>query len=125
MASRFWKAPGDGFGGRSAAGRQRSRGRRATGGAADFTGGGCRLYEGAALRGGHGRGAVRVRDFRRATTGSVEEIYEIEQKSTIERKRKPEGGGKGVGNDSDGRIRQRPPGVASGTDRIARGRGAL
>ena len=46
-------------------------------------GGGCRLYGGGAaysarerLGGvGHGRGAVRVRDFRRATTGSVEEIY--------------------------------------------------
>ena len=42
-------------------------------------GGGCRLYEGAALRVGHDRGAVRVRDFRRATMRSVEEFYENEE----------------------------------------------
>ena len=45
-------------------------------------GGGCRLYEGAALRVGHDRGAVRVRDFRRATMGSVEEFYENEKNET-------------------------------------------
>jgi len=43
-------------------------------------GGGCRLYEGAALRVGHDRGAVRVRDFRRATMRSVEEFYQNEEK---------------------------------------------
>ena len=44
--------------------------------------GGCRLYEGAALRVGHDRGAVKVRDFRRATMRSVEEFYENEKNAT-------------------------------------------
>ena len=34
-------------------------------------------------------------------------------------------GSEGRGNDSDGRIRQQPPGVALSTDRTARGRLAL
>ena len=76
--------------------------------------------------------AVRVRDFRRATTGSVEEFTKTRQCRGSWRRseaRKPGGhrtsGGRGVGNDSDGRMRQQPPGVAPSADRIARGRRAL
>ena len=50
------------------------------GGGCRLYGGGCRLYEGADLRVGHDRGAVRVRDFRRATMRSVEDFYENEKK---------------------------------------------
>ena len=101
-------------------------------------GGGCRLYGGAADS-TRGRlcawamaAAVRVRDFRRATTGSVEEFTKTRQCRGSWRRseaRKPGGhrtsGGKGVGNDSDGRMRQQPPGVAPSADRIAPGRRAL
>ena len=46
------------------------------GGPADFTGGAADSTGERLCGVGHGRGAARVRDFRRATTGSVEEIYE-------------------------------------------------
>ena len=68
------------------------------GGAADFTGGAADSTGERLCGVGHGRGAARVRDFRRATTGSVEEIYEKPERADL---------------------------AELGTDRIARGRRAL
>ena len=81
-------------------------------------GGGCRLYGGLpTLRGGGSASGPWPRRYGFETSVA-------RRRDPLKNLRKQAARGDG-GNDSDGSIRQQPPGVAPGTDRTARGRRAL